>query len=323
MTYDHKPGNGYFAGKIMTVTGAIDPADMGLALPHEHVMSTFGAESARYPPYDKAALLGSVLPYLEKLRGYGCRTLVDCTATHFGRHPELLRQISRLSGLYILTNTGYYGAADDKYVPPHAYGENADQIAGRWTREWQYSIDDTGVRPGFIKTAVDAGPLSDIDRKLIVAAARTSLSTGLTIQTHVGDNWDAVQEILSILGEEGLDPAAWVWTHANHMPDVGRLAQAAAQGAWIALDGINATAAPGILDVIAEMKVRGRLTNLLLSHDGDSYFGDGEFRPYHYLFTDFIRALEQRGFNKTEIQQLTVDNPRRAFTIRAHPAHAG
>ena len=107
------------------------------------------------------------------------------------------------------------------------------------------------------------------------------------------------------------------------MPDVGRLAQAAAQGAWISLDGINATAAPGILDVIAEMKARGRLTNLLLSHDGDSYFGDGEFRPYHYLFTDFIPALEQRGFSKTEIQQLTVDNPRRAFTIRAHPAHTG
>ena len=309
--------------EIMTVTGAIDPADMGLALPHEHVMSTFGAESARYPHYDTAALLGSVLPYLEKIRGYGCRTLVDCTATHFGRHPELLRQISRLSGLYILTNTGYYGAADDKYVPPHAYGENADQIAGRWTREWQYSIDDTGVRPGFIKTAVDAGPLSDIDRVLIVAAARTSLSTGLTIQTHIGDNWDAVQDILSILREEGLDPAAWVWTHANHMPDVGRLAQAAAQGAWISLDGINASSAPGILDVIAEMKARGRLTNLLLSHDGDSYFGDGEFRPYHYLFTDFIPALEQRGFSKTEIQQLTVDNPRRAFTIRAHPAHTG
>jgi phosphotriesterase-related protein len=246
---------------------------------------------------------------------------VDCTATHFGRHPELLRQISERSGLQILTNTGYYAAAEDRYVPPHAYGEDPDQIAGRWVREWWYSIDDTGVRPGFIKTAVDAGPLSDIDRKLILAAARTSLATGLTIQTHVGNNWDAVQEILTILDEEGLDAGAWVWTHANSMTEVGPLAQAAALGAWISLDGINVDNAQGILDIISQMKARNHLTNLLLSHDGDSYFGDGEFRPYDYLFTDFIPTLEQRGFSKAEIQQLTVINPCRAFTIRAHPVH--
>ncbi len=317
MSVEYEHNNGSLAGKVMTVTGAIDPTEMGVTLPHEHVMSTFGAESVRYPYYDAEVLLESVLPYLEKIRGYGCRTLVDCTATHFGRHPELLRQISELSGLHILTNTGYYGAADDKYVPLHAYEENADQIAARWIREWRYSIDDTGVHPGFIKTAVDGGPLSDIDRKLIVAAARTSSSTGLTIQTHVGDNWDAVEGILSILQEEGVTPEAWVWTHANHMEEVEHLVQAADQGAWISLDGVNRDSAPRILEIVAEMKSRGHLAKVLLSHDGDSYFGDGEFRPYHYLFTDFIPALEQHGFSKGEIQQLTVENPRKAFTI--HP----
>jgi phosphotriesterase-related protein len=280
-------------------------------------MSTFGDESARYPYYDVAAVLETVQPYLKKIREYGCQTLVDCTATHFGRHPELLRRISERSGLYILTNTGYYGAADDRYVPSHAYEESADQIAARWIREWRYSIDDTGVYPGFIKTAVDGDPLSEIDRKLIVAAARVSLATGLTIQTHVGDNWDAVQGILSILSEEDLDSGSWIWTHANHMEDVERLVRAASLGAWISLDGISRESAPSILGIVAEMKSRGHLANVLLSHDGDSYFGEGEFRPYHYLFTDFIPALEQHGFSEDEIYQLTVVNPRQAFTIRA------
>ena len=45
-------------GRVMTVTGAIDPQAMGFTLPHEHVMSTFGAESARYPYYDVDALFG-------------------------------------------------------------------------------------------------------------------------------------------------------------------------------------------------------------------------------------------------------------------------
>ena len=37
-----------FIGKIMTVSGPIAPDEMGFTLPHEHVMSTFGAESARF-----------------------------------------------------------------------------------------------------------------------------------------------------------------------------------------------------------------------------------------------------------------------------------
>ena len=186
-------------GKIMTVTGAVNPEAAGVTLPHEHVMSTFGAESARYPTYDVDGLSETVLPYLARIKSLGCQTLVDCTAAYFGRHPELLRRFSEESGLNILTNTGYYGAAGDKYVPGHTYEESVDQLAGRWVREWKYSIDGTGVRPGFIKTAIDSGPLSEIDRKLIMAAACTHLQTGLVIQTHTGDNWAGAQEILAIL----------------------------------------------------------------------------------------------------------------------------
>ena len=64
-----------------------------------------------------------------------------------------------------------------------------------------------------------------------------------------------------------------------------------------------------------KLKESGHLSKVLLSHDGDSYFGDGEFRPYDYLFTNFIPKLEQAGFNKEDIRQLTIDNPKRAFTL--------
>jgi phosphotriesterase-related protein len=288
---------------------------MGITLVHEHAMSTFGAPLARYPDYDVSRLFASVQPYLKRIKEMGCQTLVDCTAAYFGRHPEILRQLSIESGLIILTNTGYYGAADDRYVPTHAYHETADQLAARWTREWLYSIDGTEVRPGFIKTAVDQGPLSEIDRKLITAAARTHAQTGLTIQTHTGDNWAAVQAILSILSEEQIHPSAWIWVHAHNAQDASRVARAAEQGAWISFDGLNASSAPHILHLVQVMKRHGYLNSVLLSHDGDSFFGDGECRPYHFLFSDFIPTLQENGFSDQEIQQLTVDNPRRAFTV--------
>lgn len=312
----HHKENPSAVGKIMTVTGAIDPGAMGLTLPHEHVMSTFGADPARYPDYDVDRLLATVQPYLERVKNMGCCTLVDCTAAYFGRHPELLRRISEASGFTIVTNTGYYGAADDRYVPAHAYEETADQLAGRWVREWQFSIDGTGVRPGFIKTAVDEGPLSEIDRKLLVAAARAHVQTGLTIQTHTGDNAAAVQEMLSILRREKVHPSAWIWVHAHHVIEVGQLSSAADQGAWISFDGIDADNAAHVLELVKEMKERGHLGSVLLSHDGDSYSGVGETRPYHFLFTDFIPMLKSNGFSAGDVDQLTVDNPGRAFTVR-------
>jgi predicted metal-dependent phosphotriesterase family hydrolase len=303
------------AEKIMTVTGPIEPERMGITLPHEHVMSTFGSDPARYPLYDLVPLSQTVSPYLTYIKSLGVTTLVDCTAAYFGRHPELLRQFSTDSGLFILTNTGYYAAAADRYVPLHAFQETADQIAGRWVREWEESIDGTGIYPGFIKTAVDPGPLSEIDHKLIVAAARTHHRTGLTIQTHTGDNWDAVRAILSILDEEKVHPAAWIWIHAQAMQTIEKVVWAAEQGAWVSLDGLTEESASHHLTFVKELKQCGLLSHVLLSHDGDSFNG-GQFRPFHFLFAGFIPLLEKNGFSQEEIWQMTVDNPRRAYTVQ-------
>jgi phosphotriesterase-related protein len=299
---------------IMTVTGAIAPGELGLTLHHEHVMSTFGAALARYPYYDPQRLPEIVLPYLHYLRSLGVQSLVDCTAAYFGRHPELLRRFALESGLHILTNTGYYGAADDRYVPPHAWSETADQIAARWVHEWTHSIDETGIYPGFIKTAVDAGPLSEIDRKLITAAARTHLGTGLTIQTHTGNNPLVAQAILEILTQEGVHPSAWIWIHAHALSEAGSALQAAGQGAWISLDGLTAATADHILSLIQNLRTHDLLEQVLLSHDGDSYM-NGESRPYHYLLTEFIPMLQLHDFSDADIHQMVVENPARAYTV--------
>jgi predicted metal-dependent phosphotriesterase family hydrolase len=300
---------------VMTVTGAIQPGELGLTLHHEHVMSTFGAEPARYPDYDVEQMSAIVLPYLQHLRSLGVQSLVDCTAAYFGRHPELLRYFAQESGLHILTNTGYYGAANDRYVPPHAWRETADQIADRWIHEWTHGIDGTEIYPGFINTAVDAGPLSEIDRKLIAAAALTHLRTGLTIQTHTGDNILAAQEILQVLAQEGVHPSAWIWIHAHNLPDPAPALQAASEGAWISLDGLNPATASHILASIGSLRDGGFLGQVLLSHDGDSYM-NGESRPYHYLLTDFIPMLQANGISDAEIHQMIVSNPARAYTIQ-------
>ena len=304
-------------GQIMTVRGPIAPEAAGIMLPHEHLMSTFGAEPARQPRYDEADLLQAVLPRLRALKRLGAGTVADATAAYFGRDPALLRRLSERSGLHLLTNTGYYGAADDRYVPAHAHEETADELAARWLGEWRHGIGGTDVRPGFVKIGVDAGPLSDVDRELVRAAARLHLASGLTLAVHTGDNAEAVAEQLAVLEEEGVAPGAWIWVHANKVARAEALLPAARAGAWLSLDGLEAEAVPHHLALVQAMKEAGFLGQVLLSHDGNSYRAGGRPpRPYEALFTRFLPALLEAGFTTAEVRTLTVENPARAFGVR-------
>lgn len=302
----------------MTVTGPVPPEEVGPALPHEHILSRFGVPPDRYPDYNLKDLFDTVVPKLEAVASMGCDAIMDCTAAYFGRDPLVMHRLAEITGLRLLTNTGYYAAADDRYVPDHAYDETAAQLADRWLAEWTDGVDGTGVRPGFIKVAVDGGPLSDIDRKLVRAAAKTHRESGLTIAAHTSDNVPAAREQLSVLREEGVDPSAWIWVHAQNVSDLDALVEAAERGAWIEFDGI----APGDavdrhVELVQALRERGLLGRTLLSHDGSSYPPEGtEPRPFDTLFRSFLPALRAAGVSEAEVRRLTVENPRRAFTVR-------
>ena len=115
-------------------------------------------------------------------------------AAYIGRDAWLLQRLSRAAGINVVTTTGYYGAAKDKFVPAHAYRESPEQLAARWTREFVNGIDGTNIKPGIIKIGVDSGPLSAIDAKIVRAAALTHLLTGLTICSHTGDGTAAFEQ---------------------------------------------------------------------------------------------------------------------------------
>ena len=195
------PVSNQAAPSIMTVTGFIDPAELGQTLPHEHVMVDFaGADAVGSERYDRSAVKSVAQPYLDALAAVGGRSMMECTPAFLGRDPELLRMLSEATGIQIITNTGYYGAREDQHVPDHAFEASPDALAARWVREWHEGIDGTGVRPGFIKIGVDPGPLSAIDEKLVRAACRTHRATGLTIASHTGPARPAFDQ-LRVLGE--------------------------------------------------------------------------------------------------------------------------
>jgi len=312
------------AAKIYTVTGAIDVSELGVCLTHEHIMSNFGGERSYQPNYDVAALKAQVLPYLKRIKSLEVNSILDCTTAYFGRDVQLLQELSEESEIYLITNTGYYGAANDRYIPKHAYQETAEQLAERWIQEFEKGIDQTGIRPGFVKIAADGGEVSHIDQKLMQAALKTSRATGLTIACHTGNNPAVSKLAQELMAEESVKPSVWIWTHAHQMETSEELIGAAKAGIWISLDGLRISgkdteANQALLDRhiqhLLALKEQDLLSRVLISHDGNSFPRGGAIRPYEGIFTHFIPLLKDKRFTEQEINQLLVDNPQQAFAI--------
>ena len=112
-------------GKILTVSGEISPEEIGLTLIHEHILVDFiGADSTGYHRWDKDSVVQKVLPFLEEIKERGVKTLVECTPSYLGKDPVLLQKLTEATGIQFITNTGYYGAVEGKYLPSHALFRN-------------------------------------------------------------------------------------------------------------------------------------------------------------------------------------------------------
>lgn len=306
-------------GLVTTVRGPVAAGDLGMTLVHEHVLVDFvGADTVSPDRYVRDDAFRRALPFLREVRELGVRTLVECTPAYIGRDPQLLLRLSQATDLHIVTNTGYYGAANDKFVPAHAYRETAEQLAERWTREAEQGIEGTDVRPGFMKIGVDSGPLSAIDRKLVEAAAITCKATGLPIAAHTGDGLAAHAE-MDVLDSTGVALDAFIWVHAQSETDTASIVRGAKRGAWISLDGVSESSAERHVALVVALADAGLLAHVLLSHDAGWYrVGEpagGEYRPHTAAFTHVLPALRTR-LGESAVTQILVGNPARALARR-------
>ena len=313
-------------GVIQTVRGPIRPDQLGTTLIHEHILVDFiGADKTSPTRWKHEEVIAKVLPYLLEIKQLGYQSLVECTPAFLGRDPILLQKLSEQTGLHLLTNTGYYAAAGNKFLPPHAFTETTEQLATRWTREFKDGIDGTGIRPGFIKISVNApgGKLDETDRKIVRTAALTHRQTGLVIASHTGIAAPAREQI-DLLEAEGVHPAAFIWVHAQaqalSLKNLNPYLELARRGTWVSLDGVATDYVAIYAEVLQLMKEQNLLNRVLLSHDAGWYRpgepNGGDFRPYTAIAQKLLPELKKRGFTEQDLQKLLVQNPAEAFTIR-------
>jgi len=304
---------------IISVTGNIPTSKTGVTLAHEHLLVDFiGAENYSHSRWKEDEAFNKILPFLKEAKEAGVQTLFDCTPNFLGRDAKLLLRLSNAANVNIITNTGLYGGSDNKYLPAYAFKESAEQLAQRWISEFEKGIDGTSVRPGFMKISVNPGPLSEISKKLITAAAISHKATGLTIASHTGPAIPALEQI-EILKQQGVRADAFIWVHAQNEEQDQKFVDIARSGAWVSLDGVNEENIQRYADMLSLLKKENLLHHVLISHDA-GWFDPGKpdggtFRPFTTIFKKLIPSLEAAGFTQKEIDQLLIINPAVAYSV--------
>ncbi|MCC5928278.1 MAG: phosphotriesterase [Cyclobacteriaceae bacterium] len=308
-------------GLIQTVNGRIKASTLGNTLPHEHIMVDFiGASEVSPLRYDAREVYQRALPFLNEITARGCKAFFDCTPAFLGRDVKILQQLSRASGLHIITNTGFYGARDNAFIPWNLMRKDSNQLAAMWIKEARNGIDGTNILPGFIKIGVDKGSLSAFHASLAEAAALTHLKTGLTIASHTGLAEAAYQQV-EILKKNKVRPEAFIWVHAQEEKDNQHHIALAKQGVWIEFDGISEKIESIEMHMkhLSEMKSANLLHKVLISQDSGWYnVGEpngGNFKNFNAIYDIFLPAMLKNQFSESEIDLLMVQNPAKAFSI--------
>lgn len=306
---------------VMTVNGEVPVADMGITLPQEHlVMQTGPIDSVNLIPMNKDSLMSGILPFLAELKPYHVGTLIDGTPEFMGRDPILLADLSRLSGINIITNTGWDGTDNGKHLPQEIKDLTAEEIALIWIDEARHGIGNSGIKPGYIKIGISQLELAENDRKLVSAAALTHLATGLTILSAAGPA-RAAYEQLKVLRASGVSPSAFIWSNAMMEMSYENVMSIAEKGVWVMFDGVQAdmNAMIKIAGLVKFMKSVRLLDHVMLSQNGGWYDPSrkrgGHFVPYTELFSSFYLLLLSEGITRDEIHQMMVVNPAKAFAV--------
>lgn len=303
-------------GRVVTVTGEVDPVELGLCYPHEHLLTA-------PPEAEDDLVLDSEQAALRELRWFqsaGGRSLVEMTPADYGRDVRGLRRLARRSGIRIIATTGWH---KDAYCRPWVEGRSLDDLVSDVVRDLTLGPDGTGIRMGVIKVATSLGTITPAERLAIRAAARGSIETGAPIFTHT-EAGTMAEEQLDLLVGEGVSAERIAIGHVDRRLDFDAHRALMDRGATLIYDQISKekyTSDARRVETLARLIDAGYADRLMLSGDlaRRSYlpgYGTGGGPGLTYLLWRFLPWLRSEGVSEDAITTITVRNPAKRLTWR-------
>lgn len=347
---------------VVTVLGEVEASDLGVVLPHEHLIGNATGQwrvpdtreevlealrpvapemyaRSRQEPFfyrsilqtlDPLATIGELQPFIDA----GGRTVIDLSPPGFGRDAVALKAIAVVTGLNVIMGCGeYVDAAHSGYVAVCSM----EQIRDVMLAEINDGVGKTGIRPGVIGEIGSGNPITDMERKVLRAAAQAQLQSGLALNIHrtVFPDPDAGLEALRIVLDEGVDPSRVVMSHCDERPEPEFAVKVGELGAYIELDtfGLENWAATSIhaghrcrrafdqdrLDMLKLLLDAGFRDQVLVSQDTcmqtclTRHGGGG----YAHISRNMELRMREAGMSDDDLRMVRVDNPRRMLTGKA------
>lgn len=308
--------------RVTTVLGDIAPDELGVTTMHEHTLfdltmlaDAHGAGRGA-PPAAKLSLEPRNLAFLRSGAGLfspECRIVDDvdylvgeltafaeaggravADASPIGARGDVagMAAASQASGVHIVCATGVYYAG---MRPPVIASLDEDALAAHLLREVTDGIEDTGVRPGFVKAAQNVlgpdGRIHPDEVMSIRACARVAAETGLSLHVHTGFPLTAVhveQAIDLVVNEVGLAPDRLLMLHLDSL----------LRPANAALDYIGELSTTKGVDIDAPLRALDRGVNVSFDSWGSTLDTPGFMLPDDHDRMKGLFALVERGYER-------------------------
>lgn len=326
---------------IQTVLGPVPIEQLGRTLIHEHIFISFaGAELDPRARFDREAFVPDAVRRLKALKEFGVRTFVDPCPIEVGRNVGLMAEVSEKAEMHIVCSTGFYFEALG--IPAYWRVRSAEEIAALYMHEIETGIGDTGIRAGLIKCATSAPRITDLEHKVLAAAALAQRATGVPLITHTQQGLCGPEQ-QDAFAAGGVPLHRCLIGHSCGNPDPSYHRRIVERGSYVGMDRVGAVRYQSD-EVRADNVVRllraGYGAQVMLSQDmycgwqGKQMYhprpevaaqmerdrAAGLWPPHHtHMFTRFFPMLRERGLSDAEIWPLLDENPRRYFAGEPMP----
>lgn len=302
---------------IRTVLGDIDPSELGVCYPHEHVLCSPPATVT-----DRDLEMDSEAAAIQELTWFhqaGGRALVELSPVDYGRNAPGLVRVSQATGVHIVCVTGHHKAV---FSSPWVRDKSIDELADRFARDVTEGVDGTSIKAGAIKAASSLNVITPDEEKVFRAAAQAHRLTGAPITTHTEAGTMGLEQIQLLLSE-GVKPECLIIGHVDRKLDWDYHLALLKTGVTLSFDQISKEKyVPDSqrVDFILRLVKAGFGKQLVLAGDlaRKSYwpsYHTGGGPGLTYILWRFVPWLRSDGLSEAALQDLLVNNPARALSI--------
>ncbi|MBN1858077.1 phosphotriesterase-related protein [Candidatus Bipolaricaulota bacterium] len=336
--------------KAVTVLGDIPVEDLGVVLPHEHLLwdqlcwahpepqELAEREQFRQPVslHNRGNVVYHAFDYRDNLRQTdvdvavrearkfrlnGGGTICDVSTAGLGRDPKALRQVALETGLNVIMGTALYVASSwtdqEKKMQPK-------EISQRLEADFVEGIGPLRVKAGILGEVGISDVENPLEVKSLQGSGMTQNRLGCPVLIHTPIWEKKGNRILDILQESGCDLSKVALSHLDPtMDDYDYADSLAKRGAYIVYDqfGMHLMTTEGIflpsdnerIRTVIEQVRRGNLERILISQDVCFKLCLTEWggHGYAHILENIVPQLLRAGLSQEQIDVILIENPKR------------